>query len=35
MSDRETTREAKLAALRRDIAVGLASGAAEPLDMEE
>jgi antitoxin ParD1/3/4 len=34
MEEREKMREAKLEALRRDIAVGLASGPAEPLDME-
>jgi antitoxin ParD1/3/4 len=33
MEEREKLREAKLEALRRDIAVGLASGPAEPLDM--
>jgi hypothetical protein len=35
MAERETTREARLAALRGDIAIGLASGAAEPLNMED
>jgi antitoxin ParD1/3/4 len=35
MEEREKMREAKLEALRRDIAEGLASGPAEPLDMRE
>jgi antitoxin ParD1/3/4 len=35
MTEHDTTREAKLAALRHDIAAGLSSGAAEPLDMEK
>lgn len=34
MEERETLREAKLAALRSDIAEGLESGPAAPLDME-
>jgi antitoxin ParD1/3/4 len=34
LEEREKMREAKLEALRRDIASGLASGPAEPLDME-
>ena len=34
MEEREKMRDAKLEALRRDIAVGLASGPAEPLDMQ-
>ena len=34
MEEREKIREAKLEALRRDIAVGLASGPSEPLDMQ-
>jgi antitoxin ParD1/3/4 len=34
MEEREKLREAKLEALRRDIAVGLASGPAEAMDME-
>jgi antitoxin ParD1/3/4 len=34
MEEREKLREAKLEALRRDIAFGLASGPAEPLDIE-
>jgi antitoxin ParD1/3/4 len=35
MEEREKIREAKLEALRRDIAEGLASGPAERLDMHE
>jgi antitoxin ParD1/3/4 len=35
MEEREKAREAKLTALRRDIADGLASGPAEPHDMEQ
>jgi antitoxin ParD1/3/4 len=34
LEEREKMREAKLGALRRDIADGLASGPAEPLDMQ-
>ena len=34
MEEREKIREAKLQALRRLIAVGLASGPSEPLDMQ-
>jgi antitoxin ParD1/3/4 len=34
MEEREKVRETKLEALRRDIAAGLASGPAEPLDMQ-
>jgi len=34
LEEREKMREAKLEALRRDITIGLASGPAEPLDME-
>jgi antitoxin ParD1/3/4 len=34
LEEREKMREAKLEALRRDIAEGLASGPAEPLDMQ-
>jgi antitoxin ParD1/3/4 len=34
MEEREKMREAKLAVLRRDIAEGLDSGPAEPLDMD-
>ena len=33
LDERESLREAKLAALRRDIDEGLASGPSEPLDM--
>jgi len=35
MEERERMREAKLEALRRDIAAGLESGPVEPLDMQE
>ena len=34
LEEREKMREAKLEALRRDITAGLASGPAEPLDMQ-
>lgn len=35
VEEREQVREAKLAALKRDIEEGLASGPAGPLDMDE
>jgi antitoxin ParD1/3/4 len=34
LEERESLRSARLEALRRDIATGLASGPGEPLDME-